>query len=246
MQRPAPSDLAALTHSQPPVVCTRQASKSRCGQLRGLRVFTPPPSRLLSCSAPPATGLFQRPQASHGDVWPGEEDDSSEADEPSLRERLACSTGLLEDLKPECLAKLDAIVAEKGCQDVLLPALDQFASHAHKFRGGRRHVRRGQVAEQVPLSAFARSPPAELRFTAPAAHAEERSGGVAAPEHRLGGAKKACRQSEQWTPLLGPSAWHVDSPPCIGWRLQRARSSPGALCLGRRARPAVADNHRLP
>jgi len=143
-------------------------------QSRSLPNLTELPSRLLSGEASTSpTSLPRRFLSNGGCRERGEGGDASS--QLSLRERLASTTRIARDLKPEVLARLDAIVAERGVSSGMsIPALEKFASHAHKFRGGAKlSGRSGSLAEDLPLSAFAKTLPADLGSMV--AQASERS-----------------------------------------------------------------------
>lgn len=146
---------AALQHSRLPVSYT--SCKTKLGQSRSLPALTQLPSRFLACEVSPlaagAQGALPRQFVQHGKASTMMATTArSEDDQLTLRERLASSRHIVKDLKPECLAKLDAILAEKGPPGVFLPALDKFASHAHKFRG---EAYIPEMVEDVPFSGLA-------------------------------------------------------------------------------------------
>lgn len=192
-------------------------------------MLTQLPSRLLTSDAPPATTPLVRRNVSFNGLRSveGEEDDD---EQPTLRERLASSNRIVEHLKPECLAKLDAILAEKGPPGVYLPSVDKFANHAHKFRGGPG----ARLPEDVPLSSFAKTLPLDVWSMA---QATERScGGMSSSMQSF---RSMGRQSPQ-------------PPAAAGWKLvhqlqQRTflegNLSPGGVLpkASRQVRVAFAD-----
>jgi len=130
MQRGAGGTSAALQHERLPLSYT--TCKAKLGHSRSLPTLTQLPSRVLAHKpVPPSTTISRRYMLSR---TVGVTSDELDSHRFTLRERLASSDRLAEGLRTESLAKLDAILAERGPVGGFLPSLDKLESNMHKFR----------------------------------------------------------------------------------------------------------------